>query len=338
MPQLRIALAIFAALMLLSGYAPARSDAQATVTEELFMPNGITMDLQGNILVHSDGGNTTLITRVNPTGTILDEGEIGDDISAPSFVSSRLATNPATDPNPGTVLVSPEGEIYDITPTLGNVFRCGIQTLPIMRDRVFDIQTRTSGPFTFTPPTTFGDIAVFGSDLFITGVSGNRPFVMRLTRTQTGCMPARVILTSSAASTEELPRGVAVAVAADGVTGTVMTTLPSTTSPSGCPDAVVTFLAGNPGTADFLPNGQGIPSLGMTTDDANNIYIATGGGTADCAQRDVVRISNVSGDFGMPTRIPLMDFRASRSQDVAALSGSIYVTISDFDAVVVLPD
>jgi hypothetical protein len=363
MRSAKTVLTVLSLLTCFFGYHPTHTQAQTgqeLFTSQLTMPEGLTTDRQGRIVVHSSGVSTTLLTQFTPDGMELAQIPVG--VSGPidslRFMGSQLDTDPVS----GRIyLLSPNGDILIMAPdSLQEITeRIRIRELNVDASAVFDLSADAFNSFELTPETLFGDIAVFHSqggnaseqlELFLTGLSDGFPFVLwvRLDPTTGDVLSTRVILTSTAVAPASLglPRGIAV-----NTQGMALTTLPVSTADAvvDCPDAVVKF------THDFsdtegdrpqvLPVSNGIPSWGMTTDANDNFYLATGGvGNMACLRSGVGALVFVPFPLTPFTFsiTPITVFPASIShpQDAAVSrlpDRSVYMTISNFNAIVRFP-
>ncbi len=336
---MRIAWVCGIILGFLHGAIPAVSLAQEVFLPQLLMPNGITSDANGNIDVHSDDLNTTLLTKFSPNGNPIDQTTIGaDSIEALSFVGSRLATDAVMDL---LYLMSRNGIVIILaSSTLDNIENFDIRDLNINTTNVFDIATGQSSGLNLSQSTIYGDIAVFHPQngqaaLFVTGLSGTTPFVLRIPLQQP-ITQAEVVLMSTHPSptTLAVPPGIAVNGAGD-----VLTTLPAPASIPSCPDVLVTFTAGAP-AATVMPLFPGISSSGMGTDDRDNFYIAAGGhGNPSCISSGEGVLIFLTAALDNPVVNSLGSFSIT-PQDVAVSSqdGRVYLTVEgDISAVIRFP-
>ncbi len=359
MNVMRTTLACLSILVLLSWSVPSFTSAQDVfLIGQVMMPNGIGADALGNITVHSDAVNTTLLTTFAPNGVQIRQTSLGaGPAGAAQFAGSHLALDP--DPLVDLLyLLSPEGDvvIFDTNAnTLNEIDRFHILDLPVMVSNVYNAATGSrSDTFVLSPVNTiFGDIAVFPSPpaspnppaWFVTGLSNGQAFVMRIVM---GTRAAKVVLMSTLSSSSPFPPGVAIATTGVGFT-TLSSLLPSSAS-AACPDVVVRFDATAPeATAAVLSDATnvpltGIPSSGIGTDRGGNVYLATGGmGNTACLQGGgghMVYISNpLAGVGSIRIPLPLTTFPAGRPGDVAVspVDNRIYMTLTNFNAVVRFP-
>ncbi|MDH3598197.1 MAG: hypothetical protein OEU26_01005 [Candidatus Tectomicrobia bacterium] len=356
-------LVVLSLLTWLCGYDPTHTQAQTgqeLFTNQLTMPEGLAADLQGRVVAHSSGASSTVLTQFTPEGAASIQAPVGipGPIDSLRFMGSQLDTDPVS----GRIyLLSPNGDVLAIAPdTLQEIStRISIRSLDVDTSAVFDVSEDSFNPFNLTSETLYGDIAVFHSqvgnapeklELFLTGLSDDFPFVLRLRLDPAAgnVLSARVVLTSTAPAPDSLsfPRGIAV-----NTLGMALTTLPVSTVDAviGCPDAVVAFMHDFSDDEINLPEvlsaSDGIPSWGMTTDANDNFYLATGGvNNMACLQSGVGALVFVP--FPLEpftffiTPITVFPASVSRPPDVAVSrlpDRRVYMTISNFNAIISFP-
>jgi hypothetical protein len=269
-----IAAFVVGTLALFSACAGATSP---TVFTTLQQPEGITIGLNGNLFVSSDGLFTSYVTKFSPTGQVLGQVSIGG-ITVGEI--GHLATDPAT----GTIWdISHSGTLRVIDPkslavqTLGDVKTVDVsQSTQSIYDVLLDFSWDQTG--TVIPPTSsFGDIALYRSasntrlDVFVTArtVNVNVPYVLRLTwlADASGALSyqgASAVVMSSARSIWGTPRGIAVS-----PSGLVVTSLPRLgLMNEGFVDQLISFPYN-------FPESGGSPTVELSRWDMTSIGIAS---------------------------------------------------------------
>ncbi len=314
--------------------------AQPTICAQLSLPSGITTDADGNVFVHSDAPAATRLTKFAPNCTPLRRVPVGG-FDPTEFVGSRLATNPTRNI---ILLLSPQGRILGIDPATlqGGDFIDLRSFANRVFPNVYDILRREFRSLPLGSPL-YGDIAVGRSntaqlDLFVTGLTGAAggfPFIMRIQANfQTNMFALRVMVTSQGTTAGSVNRSPGLAVNVDDV---VLTTLPFPTG-VGFANGLVRF------QADFtenLNNPAGFPqfiwqnvlpdftSVGMSTDEAGNFYIATGVvGISACGAGGSGALVFIPRTLGSFTCIPSQAVLA-RSEDTAVspTNNVVYMTL-----------
>lgn len=281
-----IAVVLGVAIALLSGKA---AQAQQVFLNGLPRVQGIATDSSGNVYVNFDGTFTTYTASFTPAGAFIRANQLGGIIVGDA---GRFARIPNTD---GILYLTSRGRLY--------LYGRDLQFIPIddlsrfslgVANSVFDVTTRRFRPMSLGIPN-WGDIAVSRPNANLirvyvtatTGAAGGFPFVMRLDfNGQMRLLSSRVMATSTATTVGMVnqPRGIAV-----NSLGWVLTTFPVRFPNFDFRDTLVAFRENFPEApnANTLPrfvlrdlrtvNGLwDMASRGMTTDAANNFYIATG--------------------------------------------------------------
>ncbi|MGF1535318.1 MAG: calcium-binding protein [Elainellaceae cyanobacterium] len=334
----------------------------------IFNPVGILADDNGTVFVNSDNGLDIILSSFTPDGALINQASISG-----GFFDIVGQVNLVQDPVSGALLgLRSDGILLAIDPvTLAAAPVLDIRTLDINISEIFDVATGQVGAFggLIQPAfATFGDIDVRQNgtvtEFFITGFSQAQafPFVLRIQTEGGAVLDAQVILSSSAEAQDllgtpqsvRLERGIAV-----NDQGTVLTTLPTATTPEGETlissfDAPVAFSAdfdpadgAGPGAPSFVLNGIDIASQGLTTDAAGNFYITTTSvGSAALGVPGEGALIAVSADLNQILGVEALGTVASTFRDVAInpVTQEALVTVDLFsvgpvanDAVVAFP-
>ncbi len=268
-----------------------------TFNDEITLPDGITIDALGRVLIHSEALSRTEAIQFDANGVFLDQVIFGDGIFEKTrYIGSRFGYDAFLNL---ILMLTPEGNLYQIHPDGLQVSALVISILPdaIITDHVYDIHTGqvTSLGLSVDAVLRYGDVALFRPitlphplQLIATGTVENLtapslPFVMDITLDPlSGTVAAQIVLTSSAPSLTAAsePRGVAV-----NAHGIGLTTLPITDplNPGETKEVAVTFPVF---TASAIPtllpqpmilfNGLDVTSAGMASDQAGHFYAASG--------------------------------------------------------------
>ncbi|MUG99852.1 hypothetical protein F7734_49295 [Scytonema sp. UIC 10036] len=343
--------ALFSSL-LLPLTIPTKSLAQ-TLTQfvsGLFLPTGVTVDLNNNVYVVSDSGLSAIVSKFADNGVFLAQAPIG---GITVGYQGKLATNSVT----GQIFfLAPNGQILLINPASGAVTPLvDLHAIAIDTSSILDIASgkvdNFGGILGLTSFFNYGDIAVFQRqnnilDLFVTGTSQAQafPFVMRLRFQNNTLVQAKVIASSraSTAGSYNIESGIAV-----NNRGTVFTTLPI---PAGNPafgnyTVPVAFGADfdqTSSTSDdprIVLNGIGLSTKGMTSDAAGNFYVAgssvgsTIGGIA--AGSGGLYIFPPTLDSAIAA-IPVGGLRGTSDVAVNPAGDRVYVTNSNSNSVILI--
>src|SRR5579864_420260 len=305
-------------------------------------PGGMTTDSAGDVFISSvqntPMNTSSVITEFSPQGAKLSQVTVSSGIVVfPGSLAmlSASATDLSTALAPGDILdLSPGGQVLAYRPSTGALGPfLNIASLPsIDTSSIYDVSTgRTSGFAGAIIPqlAMYGDIAVLGNTMLVTGVSQNFPFVLRLQMSNGVVTSAKVLLSSSVPTSNNLPRGVAV-----NARGLALTTLPITAGGSeGNPDLPVgfgiSFDAGQ-GPAPHAVSSQYVDSRGMAIDSLGNFLIATGpGGSALCSTTQAV--VTASANLTRFACVPVLSPSSLNSSAVAVSpdNGTVYLAFND---------
>ncbi len=288
--------------VLLQSYVPIQTqETQPHFTifkDGIASPEGIAIDAQGNVLVHSEAFSRTDAIQFDANGVLLDQIIFGDGVFEKTrFIGSRFSYDPFLNL---MIMLTPEGDLFQIHPDGLQVSQNVLSIPPeaVNTNQVYDIDTGQIISIGLSLDTLlrYGDVALFRPGplpeplhLMVTGTveslsSGpSFPFVMKMTLDPlSGIIAAQIVLTSSAASTtiENRARGVAVNEHSIG-----LTTLPISDpfNPGETTEVAVAFQVDTaPGTTALLPqpvilfNGLDVTSDGMASDQAGHFYAASG--------------------------------------------------------------
>jgi hypothetical protein len=290
---------------------------------DIARPDGITVDAQGRVLVHSENLNKTEAIQFNANGDLLTQVIFGDGVfDKTRFIGSRFTYDPLLN---YIIMLTPEGELFLINPD-------GLQVLPnvilippatINTSNVYDINTGQTVSVGFALDTVlrYGDLALFHPGpspaqltLMFTGTAEPLseppfPFVMEFDiDLLTSTIAAQIVLTSSAVSfiSEHRTRGVAV-----NRYGIGLTTLPifDSFNPDETKEVAVTFPVYTAlGATGLLPqpvvlfDELDVTSNGMASDRAGHFYAASGdqGSSACEPHRSGALIVMPVDDNGLP--------------------------------------
>jgi len=314
------------------------------VLTSLQRSNGVTTDATGQVFVHHELALQNLVTRFLPDGMAVGSFPIGT-FTDLDF-SGRLATDLSTGSGETRILdLVQAGVLFSIDPATGaqsSLF--DLRFVPPDATAVYDIVTRQVQDFSsviLPEQITYGDVAVLRRgvqlDLYVTGVSSNTAFVLRITLLPGMPSVPRVLVASALtpAGTVIEPRGVAV-----NVNGRVLTTLPALAVPAvGILDSLVAFSADMEPEVGPPPDVGGFEftSRGMATDTGGNFYVATGSGAAGlCGGSDMAALGIFTPLLDPPRCFPLGGVPAgSLALDVAVslTNDRVYLTLTTGEVV-----
>ncbi len=288
-------------LMLLTGSAMSQTQAippQLMIFNAgIALPDGIAIDAQGRVLVHSEAVSRTEVVQFDAYGMFLNQVIFGDGVfDKTRFIGSRFSYDTMLH---RIIMLTPEGDVYQLHPDGLQVAPNVISILPetIVANQVYDLHTGQITSFALTPDTLlhYGDVALFRPSmlpqqlhLIVTGTVDHLstpplPFVMDIILDPLASLvAAQIVLTSSASSltVDSETRGVAV-----NAHGVGLTTLPVADPliPGETKEVAVAFSASTALVAPvllpqpvMLLNGLDVTSAGMASDQAGHFYIASG--------------------------------------------------------------
>jgi hypothetical protein len=301
MKTMKITFILTLGFILLRSYVPFQTlQAQPqlmTFKNDIPLPDGIAVDAQGRVLVHSETFNKTEAIQFDAKGALLNQVTFGDGVfDKTRFIGSRFSYDPFLHL---MIMLTPGGEFFQIHPD-------GLQVLPdvmsippeaVSANNVYDVNTGQTVSLGLTLDTVlrYGDLALFRPEtppeqltLIATGTAEPVseppfPFVMEIAIDPlSGTIAAQMVLTSSATpfTLDNRTRGAAV-----NRHGIGITTLPISDSfnPGETKEVAVTFpVYTAPGTTGLLPqpvvlfNGLDVTSAGMTSDQVGHFYAASG--------------------------------------------------------------
>jgi hypothetical protein len=270
-----IALAAFFACI------PGVGSAQSTPFATINNPEGVVTGTDGSVYATWDNGLANMVSKFRPDGAHVWTTQLG------GFIDFDLRGRLARHPGGFLLDMTTGGRLLRIDPSTGSTtVYLDLRTSPPDPTAVYDMTTNMVRNFTgdiFPSHLRYGDIAVLShaghTDIFITGLSLNTAFVMRLRQRPDGIYEYPRVLVAAALTTAgsvNQPRGVAANAA-----GTVLTNLPVFGNSFGAMDGAVAF------DADMEPSptmtrtprlvlNTDLTSTGGTTDAAGNFYMATG--------------------------------------------------------------
>lgn len=286
---------------LLQSYAPS----QTQETQPQFMifndgialPDGIAIDAQGRVLVHSEAFNRTEAIQFDANGVLIDQVVFGDGIFEKTrFIGSRFSYDSFLNL---IIMLTPEGDVYQIQSDGLQVSSDILSILPatVSTHQVYDVNTGQITSFELSLDTMlrYGDLALFRPvsfpqqlQLIVTGTveplsDPAFPFVMEISLDPlAGIVAAQIVLISSASSATVASETRGVAVNAHDIG---LTTLPiiDPLHPGETKEVAVAFpVSTAPEVLALLPqpvmlfNGLDITSAGMASDPAGHFYAASG--------------------------------------------------------------
>jgi len=246
-----------------------------------YLPDGVCVDGNGNVYVTSvnpDDVWQEYLTKYSAEGVVQDRIVLEN--------TGRLEYNPGD----GKIWILAALQFYRIDPVNMEVEPfLDLQNLDIDNDQIFDVAAGIPFVSNINPNAAFyTDFAFYDrgevNDVFVSGFYQAWHFILRIKLSNNSVQSAKIIVTSGASLAPEdgSPHGVAVNEA-----GTVLTTLGRAGDVTNT-DQPVTFSADYPENSTDQPEYlfdeyQSFTSKGMTTDQNNQFYVATGwvgGGTA----------------------------------------------------------
>lgn len=318
--------------------------------QDVFKPNlsiatGISTDRTGKIYVDSDGLFTTYISKFSQAGNLLARKSLGG-VTVGNL--GHIARIPGSD---DMLLLTQLGDIYAFGPNLGLSKAYDLSFLAYqVAFNVYDVNLGFNGSLVLGAPD-WGDIAAFWASptlLYVyatstTNAAGGFPFVLRLAIDYTRKATTwRVVVKSSgtAAGNVNVARGIAVNSA-----GWVLTGFPYP-GPGGFFDSLAAFKTSFPEVANTntLPRFilrttktvtgyWDMASMGMTTDEAGNFYVATGVvGSSLCGFYGSGALVLINRNPTVPNpRCFTLSALLSRSRDVAVspVDNTPYMTVDN---------
>lgn len=338
-------LRVFALVAVLSLLGWRFGEAQQTFISGVSIATGVETDRAGNIYVDSDGLSTTYLNKYSTSGKLLARKSIGG-MTVGNL--GHIARIPGSD---NMLLLTQRGSIYAFGPTLNVTKFYDLSSLAYkVAYNVYDVNLGFNGSLVLGAPD-WGDITAFWASpslLYIyvsatTNAAGGFPFVLRLAvdySKQTTSWRVVVKSSGTAAGNVNVARGISVNAA-----GWVLTGFPYP-GPGGFFDSLVAFRT----TFPQVTNSTTVPrfvlkttrtatgywdmaSMGMTTDNAGNFYVATGVvGSSLCGFYGSGALVLINKNPTIPNpRCFTLSALLSRSRDVAVspVTNHVYMAVDD---------